>query len=208
MEMWQLARFVIRPTLERMAEYRPSMAGPGPEALLLATVAVESDGGRYLHQLGHGPALSVFQIEPTTAVDLVDGYACATRPARAEEIPAGVNPVDAMGMRALRRPQLAQVFHELLWMCQPLASKPEQLCWNLALACATARLLYWVRDPEPCPEPFDLTGQWRAYKTFFNTEKGATTRKDFDIAWERHVAPAIDRLDWKPARPPSETAIA
>lgn len=34
--------------------------------LLLGTCAQESKFGRYLRQLGSGPALSIFQIEPTT----------------------------------------------------------------------------------------------------------------------------------------------
>jgi hypothetical protein len=44
-----------------------------PEAieLLLGTWAIESNGGKYLRQLGNGPALSAWQIEPLTFRDTI-----------------------------------------------------------------------------------------------------------------------------------------
>lgn len=42
--------------------------------LLLGTMAVESDFGRYVKQIGGGPALGVFQCEPATRRDIDEHY--------------------------------------------------------------------------------------------------------------------------------------
>ena len=42
--------------------------------LLLETCAVESDFGKYDRQIGGGPARGIFQMEPSTAVDIVNNY--------------------------------------------------------------------------------------------------------------------------------------
>lgn len=43
-------------------------------ALLMGTAAIESHLGRYLRQLGTGPAKGPFQVEPETAIDNFDNY--------------------------------------------------------------------------------------------------------------------------------------
>jgi hypothetical protein len=42
--------------------------------LLLGTALTESGDMHYLHQLGNGPALGVYQMEPTTHEDIYDNY--------------------------------------------------------------------------------------------------------------------------------------
>jgi len=59
-----LREYVIRPTLKFIGHYSESA-----EELLMLTAAAESECGRYLHQVG-GPALGVFQMEPTTHDDI------------------------------------------------------------------------------------------------------------------------------------------
>jgi len=44
---------------------------PQARELLYLTAVVESDGGKYKKQLGGGPALSYFQIEPATGKDVL-----------------------------------------------------------------------------------------------------------------------------------------
>jgi hypothetical protein len=46
--------------------FDPSLATPGAVNLVLGTCAQESKFGTYLRQLGGGPALGVFQMEPAT----------------------------------------------------------------------------------------------------------------------------------------------
>lgn len=47
---------------------------PAATNLLLGTAAKESEFGTYLRQLGRGPALGAFQMEPATHADIWDKY--------------------------------------------------------------------------------------------------------------------------------------
>lgn len=60
----QLLRYVIRPTLKDLGLWSEPA-----ERLILGTACQESECGRYLVQIG-GPALSIYQIEPTTHLDI------------------------------------------------------------------------------------------------------------------------------------------
>lgn len=44
------------------------------ENLLMGTAAQESRLGEYIRQLGNGPALGIFQMEPTTFEDIAQNY--------------------------------------------------------------------------------------------------------------------------------------
>lgn len=63
--------YVIQPALEVAEEAFFIKRTSTYELLLLGTAAQESHF-IYTHQLGGGPALSHFQIEPTTAIDIVN----------------------------------------------------------------------------------------------------------------------------------------
>lgn len=76
---------IIIPTLEHLApEIKPSL---GAEELLLGTAAAESRMGLWLRQMGGGPALSMFQIEPNTEADVWRNFLCY-RPKLAELVNA------------------------------------------------------------------------------------------------------------------------
>lgn len=60
-----LVKYVIRPVLEDLNLYSQDA-----EDLILGTACVESECGRWLHQLGNGPALGIFQCEPDTHQDI------------------------------------------------------------------------------------------------------------------------------------------
>ena len=55
MDVRQFAHAIVRPTL-----YALDLHSPAAERLMLGTAAHESDGLRYIRQLGGGPALSFF----------------------------------------------------------------------------------------------------------------------------------------------------
>lgn len=59
----QLREFVIRPSLP------PGLYSMAAEELLVATIAVESNGGTYIKQKV-GPALGIYQMEPATFSDV------------------------------------------------------------------------------------------------------------------------------------------
>lgn len=65
----QLRDYIVRPTLEDADLW--SLCA---EKLILGTCAQESRMGHYIHQLGKGPALGIFQMEPSTHDDIWKNY--------------------------------------------------------------------------------------------------------------------------------------
>ena len=65
----QLRTLVIRPALDAIG-----LGGDAAEEQMLGIVLQESSGGRYLHQLGAGPAEGIDQLEPATANDIDTNY--------------------------------------------------------------------------------------------------------------------------------------
>lgn len=65
----------FRSLIERvLTEFDPKLASEAAVNLLLGTAAQESRFGTYLRQLGGGPALGAFQMEPATYDDLRERY--------------------------------------------------------------------------------------------------------------------------------------
>lgn len=76
MNAQQLLEAIIRPALARLAKGWPAAKGihnPAAEALVLGTAMAES-GLRHVRQLGKGPALGLWQIEPATEADVWENY--------------------------------------------------------------------------------------------------------------------------------------
>lgn len=126
--------FVIKPTLDQLG-----LDQPGASFLLLGTALVESNLNR-VRQVGGGPALGVYQMEPATHLDLWQNW-------------------------LVRHPELARGVERL---AAPWPSGATQLMANLAYATAMARCLY-RRRPEPLPSPLDLQAHALFWKTHFNT---------------------------------------
>ena len=61
MKATQLREQVIAPALAKIDLFSPEAV-----ALVLGTACVESQCGEYIKQMGKGPALGIFQIEPAT----------------------------------------------------------------------------------------------------------------------------------------------
>ena len=134
---------VIRPTLRHIGLW--SLAA---EELLLGTAIAEStvDGRTHLVQLGGGPALSPYQIEPATFQWLWEKYVAADH----------------------------DFADRLLALRAPLPEAVKQLVSNLALATAFCRLRYFV-VPAALPAPGDLEAQAAYWKNHYNTAAGAGT---------------------------------
>jgi hypothetical protein len=62
-------RDLIQRTLQDLGMHSESAVN-----LLLGTAAQESQFGTYFRQIGGGPALGVFQMEPDTEIDIWDNY--------------------------------------------------------------------------------------------------------------------------------------
>ncbi len=149
----QFRKEVVRPTLEDIGLWSEAA-----EQLVVATALVESDLA-YLCQIGGGPALGLYQIEPATHAS-VRRYL-----ARKSKAP-------------LRRRA------DRLLACWP--SRDAQLISNLRYATAICRLIYW-RRPEPLPAAGDARGLADYWKDHFNTRAGAGKPETFIALARAHI---------------------
>ncbi|WP_373083233.1 hypothetical protein [Zhongshania sp.] len=117
MNVKQLKDYIVAPTLKEMNMYSKEA-----EAIVIGTAAHESAGFQYIHQLGGGPALSLWQMEPATHDDI------------------HVNFLRYKPYLKERLLQVSGVSH----------SSSEHLLYNMRYACAMCRLHYY-RRPEPIP---------------------------------------------------------
>ncbi|MEO5346732.1 MAG: hypothetical protein H7834_10200 [Magnetococcus sp. YQC-9] len=152
MHAGQFRAHVIQPALQLVG-----MASPAAEALLLGTAAQESGLGRYLRQVGGGPAMGVFQMEPATYQDIWRNF-----------LPHQPKILTALAPRWPRQPQA------------------EDLITDLMLAAVMCRLHY-RRVSAPLPAPDDLAGLARYWKQHYNTPLGAGTEAEFIRNWHRYV---------------------
>jgi|TARA_Y100000296_G_C5175004_1_gene259578 hypothetical protein len=154
---------VIRPTLQYIAENHPDIRhDESVENLLLATALHESGGLDKLFQIGGGPALGVYQIEPNTHESIWDNY-LAYRPDLASTI------------RGLASQESFTRSNDRL---------NNELVTNLAYATAIARLIYL---PKPGKIPDTLQGQANYWKTHYNTEKGEGTTQQYIASWTKYI---------------------
>lgn len=126
--------------------------------LLLKTAAHESRFGTYLRQVGGGPALGVFQVEPDTEKDIWINY--------------------------LRfNSELADKIKLLTGVDGPNQSALEG---DLRYQVIMARLVY-RRVKFPLPSPIDIVAQARYWKKHYNTMLGAGNENDFIKSAEKYV---------------------
>lgn len=154
-------RHVIRPTLKGIGLW--SLAA---ENLLLGTAMTES-GLFYLAQVGGGPALGVYQVEPATHRDIVERFLLTRRNAKLQP--------------------------KVLALLAPEPDGEAQLKTNLAYATAIARLRY-LMDPQPLPPADDVEALARYWKRVYNTEYGAGRTRDF-VERYRPYHVAVDHPD-------------
>jgi hypothetical protein len=161
----QVRDLIVRPTLALLHLPSPRFA----EHLIMGTGAHESLGFRYLKQVGGGPALGLWQMEPFTFQDLWS--------------------------RIVLKTPLGREVQEFL---VPGASPVSQLVWNLHFACAMCRVHYWAR-PFSMPELGEgeipdtrLLGTF--WKVNYNTKQGKGTIEEFVRHYNQFVKPIYRRL--------------
>ncbi len=159
----QVCDLVVRPTLAHLAQYDERMDAEWAVRLLMGTAAVES-GLRYLRQLGDGPALGLWQMEPATAADIEAHFV-----------------YDRFALGAC----LATISGE---EGRHVDGPASELAGNLFYACAMARIHYW-RASFTIPDPEDITTMARIWKRCYNTPLGAGTPAKFVQAYTKHIAP-------------------
>ena len=142
----QLEADVIIPVLLYLAPDIPY--SKAAVELLLGTATVESNRGDYIRQLGGGPALGIYQMEPATYSDIYDNYLRYNKHLMEK-------------IEALRSPS-------------SLGGEKSQLIGNLFYATALARVHY-KRVPKSLPLEGDLEGMANYWKDYYNTHLGAGT---------------------------------
>ncbi|MBF0212296.1 MAG: hypothetical protein HQM00_01890 [Magnetococcales bacterium] len=152
MDPKQFEQYVIAPALELLG-----LDSPAARALMLGTAAQESGLGHYLRQVGGGPALGVFQMEPATYHDIWNNF---------------LKYHPEITQRLARR-----------WPVQP---KAEEMITDLLLAAVMCRLHY-RRVSAPLPEAGDVSGLAAYWKRHYNTPQGAGTVSEFVHNWGRLV---------------------
>lgn len=158
-----LRHAIVAPTLAEIADAArmPHFAAPAAIDLVMGTAAAESEFAA-IHQVGGGPALGFWQIEPATARDVRDNY-LRYRPA-----------LDDAVKRAL---------HDL-------GPWERQLATSLTLGAIMCRLIY-LRWPGPLPRHGDVPGYAAYWKAHYNTRLGAGTEQKFRETWSRLIAPTL-----------------
>lgn len=139
----QFRELIIRPVLKSMDKWSESA-----ENLLLGT-ALQESGLRYLKQLGGGPALGVFQMEPATHDDIWKNY---------------ITGRDDLGMSVMAT--IGGI------------KDVSRLIHDLAYATAMARVHY-LRVSEPLPEAHNIMDMAEYWKEYYNTPRGAGTPEDY-----------------------------
>jgi hypothetical protein len=152
----QFRTYIIRPVLDDLHLFSKSA-----EELLVFTCAVESNGGTYVHQI-KGPALGIFQCEPSTHDDIWYNYL-------------------KHNMRHIHRLNAAFDVTGI-----PDASR---LIHDLRYASAMARFHY-LRVPEKLPAHDDVEGLYSYYKEHYNTKKGKSVKDKSIAAYESFLKSA------------------
>lgn len=151
----------LRPTLIEMDSMPNSteidMYSLAAEKLLLMTACHESGGFEYRHQQGGGPALSYFQMEPSTLNDLYKNYLSY-------------------------HPDLRDMLDSYL----PEGMSPEEALEKVdAYACAATRLQY-SRFSEALPEASDDWAMAGYCKKYWNTDAGKATQQKYYDDWQTY----------------------
>lgn len=157
----QVRELIVRPALEHIGKWSESA-----EELLMGTAAQESHMGTYIKQLGGGPALGIFQMEPATHGDIWDNY-LYYKPKDFKSLIKDLLPVWAV------------------YSSEPYAWS-DSMVHSLQYAAAMCRVHY-LRKSEPLPYAWDLEGQARYWKEHYNTHLGKGTEEEFLHNYKRFV---------------------
>lgn len=139
LDVRQLKTEIVRPTL-----FAIDLWSLAAENLLTGTALAETRAA-YVRQVGGGPALGLWQMEPATHDDCWQNF--------------------------LRFPAQSRFATDIRAMLGGDISQVEQLVCNLRYACAMARIRYY-RAQEPLPHATDATGLSAYHKAHYNTALG------------------------------------
>lgn len=142
LNLTQLKNEIVRPTLDYLG-----LGGDAAVNLLTGTALAESDA-TYLRQIGGGPALGLWQMEPATHDDCWTNF--------------------------LRFPAQSRLATKMQQIAGVSAPKADVMVYHLRYACAAARIRFY-RVREPLPAADDPAGMSRYHKVHYNTPLGAAS---------------------------------
>jgi hypothetical protein len=151
LDVAQFREHILQPVLEDIDLY--SLAA---EELLLGTALQESHL-TYLKQIGGGPAVGVFQMEPATHDDIWLNYLEYDSELGGKVRDLSFTPVDA-----------------------------EEMMGNLYYAAAMCRVHYY-RVSEALPDAGDIEAQAAYWKQYYNTPLGAGTVDEYIANWYKYT---------------------
>lgn len=142
LDLQQFSDFIIGPVLEILRI--PDSEQGAATQLLLGTAMVESSL-KYVKQLGHGPALGVYQMEPATHNDVYDNY-------------------------LKYKPALESLVRSLT-----IEGYPEELIGNMFYATAMCWMQYnRFKNISALPEYNEYVAMAHYHKKYYNTASGHT----------------------------------
>jgi hypothetical protein len=131
------------------------------EELVFLTGLTESKY-HYIRQLKNGPAMSVFQVEPSSGVDICLNY--------------------LRYRKTLLANIASSVYVDKEYLLNPSEERMRNMLWmNQGLAIVMCRLTY-RRSPLPLPKVGDLDGMAKIWKKVYNTHLGKGTVQHFKKA--------------------------
>lgn len=155
----QFRLHVVRPTLVTLG-----MHSTAAEDLVLGTCAQESGFGKYVVQMGNGPALGVFQMEPATHDDIWLSY------------------LRYQGSSVTHT--LKRMIGSCWWDDAHNRPRARAMVCDLAYATAMCRIHY-RRKKDPLPAAGDWMSIAAYWKRHYNTPLGKGTEGEFIASCER-----------------------
>jgi hypothetical protein len=166
---------IVRPTLAYLNLPRAEINGPS-ERLIIATAAHESVGFTRVFQMGSGPALSFWQIEPVTARDLWNRYVIRR----------------FSSSLAIKLQSLVFPDRNSAVILSPIDIMLRQLAINHPLACAVARLKYFDSSFTFQDEFYRPEALARIWKKHYNSFEGKGTEEEFLENYHEYVTDLYD----------------
>ncbi len=157
--MNQLREYVVTPVLKHLDPVIPYSLDA--ENLILGTIAQESHGSRYIHQLGAGPAVGMCQMEPNTHDDIWENYIKYNKAL----------------MEKIKVLELSGWYDE---------ANAKEMAGNNYYAVAMCRVHY-RRKPQALPKHDDIAGMGAYWKKYYNTYLGAGTVEEFIENYNRFL---------------------
>ena len=151
----QFREYVVIPALNQLDGIAYSLAA---DQLVIGTLAQESHG-TYIKQLGKGPAMGLFQMEPATHIDIWLNFIKFRRPIQ-------------NSLLAMTSDSVDENYFSSGW------PDHNALVWNNRYAAAMCRVHYY-RVKYALPKANDIKALASYWKDHYNTKDGAGTVEEF-----------------------------